>query len=144
MTRDLLITSVAALLGEFVLTTVSEKSTTRSDQPTQSGAAVHVAQELIKNELAQVEKTLRALPDLQPDALRQAVEMVVSSGGKRFRPVIALLVAGMLEQTIGPRAIHLAGAVEMLHTATLVHDDLIDGANLKTCQVLSAINTFAW
>ena len=114
-----------------MLTTVSEKSTTRSDQPTQSGAAVHVAQELIKNELAQVEKTLRALPDLQPDALRQAVEMVVSSGGKRFRPVIALLVAGMLEQTIGPRAIHLAGAVEMLHTATLVHDDLIDGALMR-------------
>ena len=95
-----------------------------------SGAA-QMAQDLIKTELAQVESILRSLPDLQPDALRQAVAIVVSSGGKRIRPVIALLTAGMLEQHVSLRAIHLGGAVEMLHTATLVHDDLIDGALMR-------------
>ncbi len=114
--------------------TVSKKSAAHSDQPTKVGTGAHVAQALVKNELAQVERTIRSLPDLQPDSLRQAVEIVVSSGGKRFRPVITLLVAGMLEPVDNPpslRAIHLAGAVEMLHTATLVHDDLIDGALMR-------------
>ncbi len=113
------------------MTTVSEKNAAPLDKSAKAGTAMHIAQELIQNDLAQVEQTLRSLPDLQPDSLRQAVAMVVSSGGKRFRPMITLLVTGMLAQAESPRAIHLAGAVEMLHTATLVHDDLIDGALMR-------------
>lgn len=114
-----------------MLTTVSKNTDSAPTKVAKQGGAVQVAQELIKKELAQVEQTLRTLPDLQPDTLRQAVEIVVSSGGKRIRPIITLLVAGMLEQTVSIRAIHLAGAVELLHTATLVHDDLIDGALMR-------------
>jgi len=89
------------------------------------------AQALVKRQLAEVERTLRHLPDLHPLALRGAVEQIVASGGKRIRPVIALLIAGMFDRLDDPRAVNLASAVEMLHTATLVHDDLIDGSLIR-------------
>ncbi len=63
-------------------------------------------------------------------ALDQAIEHLLSSGGKRIRPTIVLLAAGMLGAE-PDRAVTLAAAIEMLHTATLVHDDLIDGALLR-------------
>jgi geranylgeranyl pyrophosphate synthase len=85
----------------------------------------------VKRQLADVETTLRHLPDLQPAELREAVERIVASGGKRIRPVITLLIAGMLGRLDNPRAVDLASAVEMLHTATLVHDDLIDGSLVR-------------
>lgn len=93
--------------------------------------AMQRAQDLVKGQLANVESSLLHLPDIQPPALREAVERIVASGGKRIRPVITLLIAGMLGEPENPRAIDLASAVEMLHTATLVHDDLIDGSLVR-------------
>lgn len=103
----------------------------KNGHPSTSEQAMQRAQALVKRQLAEVERTLRHLPDLQPPALRQAVEQIVASGGKRIRPVIALLIAGMFDRLDDPRAMHLASAVEMLHTATLVHDDLIDGSLIR-------------
>ncbi len=92
--------------------------------------SVNRAAELVKPELEQVESTLLNLPDIQPHELRLAVEAIVSSGGKRIRPTISLLIASMFGRP-DQRAISLASAVEMLHTATLVHDDLIDGSLMR-------------
>src|SRR3972149_2242986 len=64
-----------------------------------------------------------------PD-LKKALDHLLSSGGKRIRPAVALLAGGMLGAD-PERTISLAAAAEMLHTATLVHDDLIDGALLR-------------
>ncbi|HQV70898.1 MAG TPA: polyprenyl synthetase family protein [Thermoflexales bacterium] len=89
------------------------------------------AQALITPELERVEKMLRNFPSLKPDALREAVEMIVASGGKRLRPVLTLLTAGLFGKHTDPRIISIASAVEMLHTATLVHDDLIDGSLMR-------------
>ena len=64
-------------------------------------------------------------PDLQ-----SVLTYLLSSGGKRIRPVVTLLSGDMLgadEENL----LNLAAAVELLHTATLVHDDLIDGAMLR-------------
>lgn len=105
--------------------------TTNDSRPDSKGGAIQRAQELVKRQLADVEATLRHLPDLQPAELREAVERIVASGGKRIRPVITLLIAGMLGRLNNPRAVDLASAVEMLHTATLVHDDLIDGSLVR-------------
>ena len=90
------------------------------------------AADLVGPSLKRVEAVLHDLPEVEPAGLRQAVEVILNSGGKRIRPTIALLVAGLLG--IDPpnaNAIHLAAAVEMLHTATLVHDDLIDGSLMR-------------
>ena len=51
---------------------------------------------------------------------------VINAGGKRMRPLITLLCARMLNDAPSQQAMHLAAITEMLHTATLVHDDVID------------------
>ncbi len=64
-----------------------------------------------------------------PD-LGAAIEHLLSSGGKRIRPAVALLTGSMLGGSVDKLVI-LGAAIELLHTATLVHDDLIDGAILR-------------
>ena len=96
-----------------------------------AGDAMMRAHDLVRPQMMVVEAKLRHLPDIQPPALREAVQHIVASGGKRIRPVISLLIAGMMGQNDNPRAVDLASAVEMLHTATLVHDDLIDGSLVR-------------
>lgn len=71
----------------------------------------------------------RQAADHHPD-LGAALDHLLSSGGKRVRPAVALLCGGMLGAS-SERLVTLAAAIEMLHTATLVHDDLIDGALLR-------------
>jgi geranylgeranyl pyrophosphate synthase len=65
----------------------------------------------------------------QPD-LRAALEHLLAAGGKRVRPTLSLLIGNMLGAEEW-RLVTLGAAVELLHTATLVHDDLIDGALLR-------------
>ena len=60
-------------------------------------------------------------------------EHVLGSGGKRMRPTLLLLCAEMCGYT-GPRRVDVAAAVELLHTATLLHDDVVDVANLRRGQ----------
>ena len=67
--------------------------------------------------------------DAHPD-MQAALEHLLAAGGKRFRPTLALLTGQMLGAPT-ERLITLAAAVELLHNATLVHDDLIDGALLR-------------
>ncbi len=88
--------------------------------------------DLVGPSLARVERVLHDFPDMEPAGLRRAVEVILNSGGKRIRPTVSLLVAGMLgANPPHMNAINLAGAVEMLHTASLVHDDLIDGSLMR-------------
>lgn len=78
-----------------------------------------------------VEERMRTQTDLDnhPD-LRGALDQLLASGGKRVRPTIVLLAGGMLGADVD-KLVTLGAAVEMLHTATLVHDDLIDSALLR-------------
>ncbi len=84
----------------------------------------------VQDLLQQVEERMRSQADRYHPDLRSALEHLLSSGGKRVRPGVTLLVGQML----GAAPDHLvtvASAIELLHTATLVHDDLIDGAFLR-------------
>ncbi|MCL7454709.1 MAG: polyprenyl synthetase family protein, partial [Anaerolineae bacterium] len=62
--------------------------------------------------------------------LTAVLESLLGSGGKRLRPALALL-AGRIYAADLSKLVSLAASVEMLHTATLVHDDLIDGALMR-------------
>ena len=62
--------------------------------------------------------------------LHVALDHLLDAGGKRIRPTLGLLTGRMLGAP-RQRLVILAAAVELLHTATLVHDDLIDGALLR-------------
>jgi geranylgeranyl pyrophosphate synthase len=64
-----------------------------------------------------------------PD-LKAALEYLLNSGGKRIRPTISILMGSMLGAE-EEKIISLSASIELLHTATLVHDDLIDGALLR-------------
>lgn len=80
----------------------------------------------IASDLAEVEALLRAQFALCPvPRLREIGLHVLSSGGKRVRPALALLMAGSIDCRDEAR-ITVAAAVEMLHTASLMHDDVID------------------
>ena len=59
---------------------------------------------------------------------------IQNSGGKRVRPAV-LLMAARLNGYAGDRAVLYASVVEFIHTATLVHDDIIDGADLRRGQL---------
>lgn len=72
---------------------------------------------------------MQADAESHPD-LRAALDHLMSAGGKRVRPTLGLLTSNMLDAPL-ERAVTFAAAVELLHTATLVHDDLIDGALLR-------------
>jgi geranylgeranyl pyrophosphate synthase len=86
--------------------------------------------EIVAEDLFVVEDRMRSISDAVHPNLDEALNLLLSSGGKRIRPTLALLAGGMLA-TDRESTISLAAAIEMLHTATLVHDDLIDGAMLR-------------
>ena len=73
---------------------------------------------------------MRAQADESHPDLRAALEHLLAAGGKRVRPTLGLLVGNMLGAPL-EKLVTLGAAVELLHTATLVHDDLIDGALLR-------------
>jgi geranylgeranyl pyrophosphate synthase len=84
----------------------------------------------VTSDIQAVEALMRSQADGHNSDLRNAIDIILSSGGKRIRPSVSLLVGQMLG---GPndRLITLSAAIEMLHTATLVHDDLIDSSLLR-------------
>ena len=84
----------------------------------------------VQERLQDVEKHMRSQSDNAHRDLAAALHHLIDAGGKRVRPTITILM-GELLQAQPERLLDLAAAVEMLHTATLVHDDLIDGALLR-------------
>jgi geranylgeranyl pyrophosphate synthase len=85
----------------------------------------------IRDDLARVELKLHEKPKLEFQVLSIAIEHLLSSGGKRVRPALTLLVSRFYSTEAAPELIALAAATEMVHTASLVHDDLIDGSLLR-------------
>lgn len=85
----------------------------------------------VQDQLQFIEQRIReqASKEHHPD-LKSALEHLLAAGGKRIRPTLGLLVGNMLGAP-EEKLITLGASVELLHTATLVHDDLIDGALLR-------------
>ena len=85
----------------------------------------------VQDQLQFIEGRIReqAGEEHHPD-LHAALDHLLAAGGKRIRPTLGLLVGNMLGAP-EEKLITLGAAVELLHTATLVHDDLIDGSLLR-------------
>ncbi len=62
--------------------------------------------------------------------VNQVAEYIIGAGGKRLRPALLLLIAGALGYR-GPHRLPLAAIVEFIHTATLLHDDVVDESDLR-------------
>ncbi|MDD2853681.1 MAG: polyprenyl synthetase family protein [Desulfuromonadaceae bacterium] len=91
---------------------------------------MQAALNIIGEDLTLVEQQFRK--DLESDVplIRKVGEYVLSSGGKRIRPALLLLAARLCSYD-GDKAVPLASVVEFIHTATLLHDDVVDSATLR-------------
>jgi octaprenyl-diphosphate synthase len=85
------------------------------------------------DDLALVERAMREQLGSPSPLVSALGEHVLGSGGKRMRPALLLLAADLCGYT-GPRRIQVAAAVELLHTATLLHDDVVDLSELRRGQ----------
>jgi octaprenyl-diphosphate synthase len=85
---------------------------------------------LVGDDLAAVETEIRRELHSPVPLIQEMGGYIAGAGGKRLRPILLLLAARLADYR-GPRAIRLACVVELLHTATLIHDDVVDAAPLR-------------
>jgi octaprenyl-diphosphate synthase len=85
---------------------------------------------LVGEDLQAVEEEIRQALDSPVGLIQEMGEYIAGAGGKRLRPML-LLLAARLAGYRGPRSVRLACVVELLHTATLIHDDVVDQAPLR-------------
>lgn len=84
-------------------------------------------------DLSLVEAALTRVREVEYEPLRRMLDHILAGGGKRVRPALALL-AGRFGTYELPKLVPLAASIELLHTATLVHDDVIDKSPLRRGQ----------
>ncbi len=85
---------------------------------------------LVGSDLESVEAEIRRQLGSPVALIQEMGGYIASAGGKRLRPML-LLLASRLAGYRGPRSVRLACVVELLHTATLIHDDVVDQAPLR-------------
>ncbi len=100
--------------------------TRRSAVPPPVTAVLDASSRWLPARLGEVEDLLREQPGGGP--LGSAAEMTLDAGGKRLRPMLTLLCAG---ESGGEPQVRAAAAIELVHMATLVHDDVLDDAALR-------------
>lgn len=86
--------------------------------------------DLIQEDMRQVDLVIGARLNTEVPLVREVAQYIISAGGKRLRPALLLLVSGAL----GSRHAHrhtLAAVIEFIHTATLLHDDVVDESTLR-------------
>lgn len=101
-----------------------------SSATTLSAADLASIQSLARDDMAAVDALIRRRLASDVVLINQVAEYIVGAGGKRLRPMLLLLAAGALNHR-GPDAHQLAAVVEFIHTATLLHDDVVDESDLR-------------
>ncbi len=86
---------------------------------------------MVRPRLELVEAFIAAQLDAGPGPVPEAGAYVLESGGKRLRPAILLAIARLLGYRGGDLDVRYGAIVEMIHTASLVHDDIIDSASVR-------------
>jgi octaprenyl-diphosphate synthase len=89
--------------------------------------------ELCADDMAAVDRLIRQSLDSNVVLIRQIAEYIIGSGGKRLRPMLVVLAARACGYR-GPHHITLAAIIEFIHTATLLHDDVVDESELRRGQ----------
>ena len=81
--------------------------------------------------LAEVDTLILSIIKEEIPLIHDVAKHIINSGGKRLRPLLTLLCSQCCEYGEGDRQVRLAAAVEFIHTATLLHDDVVDDSNLR-------------
>ncbi len=90
-------------------------------------------QTLVADDMAAVNRLITERLRSEVALVNQVSAYIIHSGGKRLRPVLVLLTAGACGYS-GDRHIEAAAIIEFIHTATLLHDDVVDGSDLRRGQ----------
>ena len=85
---------------------------------------------LLESDMKSVDAVIRRHLHSEIVLVNQVAEYIIQSGGKRLRPALVLLVSGALSYH-GPHRHELAAVIEFIHTATLLHDDVVDESELR-------------
>lgn len=93
---------------------------------------------IIEKDLGKLETSIDRLISTRVDYIKEIVSYIIGSGGKRVRPVLVMLCSKLCGYR-GQKHISYAAIIEFIHTATLLHDDVVD--NAKTRRGLSTVNT---
>ena len=86
---------------------------------------------LVGDKLARVEKVIDSRLKSKVNLIKKMSDHHLSSGGKRLRALLTLGSAKMAGYLLGQRDVNLSACVELIHSATLLHDDVIDESNLR-------------
>jgi geranylgeranyl pyrophosphate synthase len=100
----------------------------RSAVPPPVTAVMDAASAWLPERMTEVEKRLAQIAGGHGAELGAEAEATLDAGGKRLRPLLVLICAG---PTAAERAVRAAVAIELIHMATLVHDDVLDGAPVR-------------
>ncbi len=85
---------------------------------------------LVAPDMGEVDRLIQDRLRSEVALIDQMGHYIVNSGGKRLRPVLVLIAAGACGYE-GRRHIELAAIMEFIHTATLLHDDVVDASALR-------------
>src|SRR5215467_3209751 len=86
---------------------------------------------LVRDDLTLVEQEFARLTSDATPAVASIGRYLREGGGKRIRPALLLLAANLVSGKTNASAIRMGAVMEMLHTATLVHDDIIDDSSVR-------------
>lgn len=92
--------------------------------------SAHSLLALIADDMQEVDRIIEQRLTSSVPLIADISRYIISAGGKRLRPALLLMVCGALGYT-GPHRHALAAVVELIHTATLLHDDVVDDSTLR-------------
>jgi len=95
-----------------------------------SSSGTTAALALIANDMREVDKVIGARLQSSVALVGDVARYIIVAGGKRLRPALLLLMCGALDCR-DARRFNLAAVVEFIHTATLLHDDVVDASTLR-------------
>ena len=95
---------------------------------------IHAIRGLVADDMLAVDNLIHKCLHTDVPLIDQLSHHIVNSGGKRLRPVLLLLITRHFNYT-GDQHINLAAIIEFIHTATLLHDDVVDASMLRRGQV---------
>lgn len=99
------------------------------NQPHQPDSLYHLTNAL-KNSLEAVDELIIENLSGGEKLIQDIAKTLMKSGGKRLRPLLCLASSGIIKE-VNNNSLYLAAAVELIHAATLLHDDVIDESNLR-------------
>ncbi|VFP79608.1 octaprenyl diphosphate synthase [Candidatus Erwinia haradaeae] len=86
---------------------------------------------LIAHDMQAVKETIRHQLNSNIPLINQLIDYMIDSGGKHIRPIITILAARAIDHYSGKKHITMAALIEFIHTATLLHDDVVDQSEIR-------------